>query len=59
MEGSFGRAAMNMIRAGMCALGKEGYRDYYGNYVPSRTEVKEGTKGSEKYCKDRGYDVLD
>jgi len=46
LEGSVGRALSDAIAAGLNALGKVGVRDYYGNYVPSRTEVKAGTKGS-------------
>lgn len=50
LEGSFGRAAMSALEAGYAILGTEGHRDYYGNYVPSRTEVKSGTKGSVLYA---------
>lgn len=56
MEGSVGRAAMAAIEAGECVLGPEGHRDYWGNYVPSRTEVKPGTKGSVEYARARGWD---
>jgi len=49
LEGSVGRAAMDMIRNGQCMLGEEGHTDYYGNYVPSRTEVEAGTKGSPEF----------
>ena len=42
-----------MIEDGQCMLGEEGHRDYWGNYVPSRTEVKAGTKGSPEYMKER------
>jgi hypothetical protein len=45
-EGSYGRAASQALGNGECVLGKKGVRDYYGNYVPSRYEVKAGTKGS-------------
>ena len=45
-QGSYGRAMMEAISAGYCLLGKTGARDYWGNYIPSRDEVKEGTKGS-------------
>lgn len=51
MEGSIGRAAMGLIESGQCILGTVGHRDYYGNYVPSRFEVKSGTKGSIAYRK--------
>jgi hypothetical protein len=51
LEGSVGRSAMSLITDGVCALGKDGHTDYWGNYVPSRYEVKSGTKGSEEYVK--------
>lgn len=53
MEGHVGRTAMDMIKGGVILLGREGHRDYYGNYVPSRTEVKAGTKGSAGFVEDR------
>lgn len=53
MEGSVGRAAMEAIRNGECILGTEGHYDFYGNYVPSRTEVKPGTKGSIEYQQEK------
>ena len=46
MEGSQGRAAMSAIEAGACMLGEEPKADYWGNRIPVRSEVKEGTKGS-------------
>ena len=49
MEGSIGRAAMDAITNGICILGEVGHYDCYGNYVPSRTEVEAGTKGSVEY----------
>ncbi len=49
MDGSTGRAAMSLIEAGACMLGEQGTRDYWGNYVPSRYEVRPGTKGSPEY----------
>lgn len=49
MQGSYGRRAMELIEAGKCMLGEEGHRDSYGNYVPSRTEVQAGTKGSPEF----------
>ena len=45
-EGSAGRHAMSFIDAGLCELGKKGHKDYWGNYVPSKFEVKSGTKGA-------------
>jgi hypothetical protein len=52
LEGSTGRRAMDLINSGHCILGEKGHRDYWGNYVPSRTEVKPGTKGSIEYQQD-------
>lgn len=53
LEGSIGRAAMDHLEAGLCVLGETGHRDYYGNYVPSRTEVEPGSKGSVQYAAER------
>lgn len=50
LEGHVGRTAMGFIEAGLCMLGEVGHRDYWGNYVPSRTEVEAGTKGSAEYA---------
>jgi hypothetical protein len=49
LQGSYGRAAMAMIRSGQCLLGPVGRRDIYGNYVPSRDEVQPGTPGSQEF----------
>jgi hypothetical protein len=49
LQGSYGREAMSLIESGQCILGEVGHNDYYGNYVPSRFEVKAGTKGSVEY----------
>lgn len=57
MEGSVGRTAMELIEAGVCVLGHEGHRDYWGNYIPSRYEVEPGTKGSVEYAEERGHIV--
>jgi hypothetical protein len=53
LEGSTGRHAMALIESGFIALGPIGHRDYWGNYVPSRTEVEAGTKGSAEYVEAR------
>lgn len=50
LQGSYGRAAMDLIESGQCVLGREGCRDYWGNYVPGRDEVEPGTKGSLEYA---------
>lgn len=49
LQGSYGRRAMALIESGDCILGEEAHVDAYGNRVPSRTEVKPGTKGSIEY----------
>lgn len=53
LQGSYGRTMMAAIENGQCLLGKTGARDYWGNYIPSRDEVKAGTKGSYEYVADR------
>lgn len=52
LQGSYGRTMMDAISSGQCLLGKSGARDYYGNYIPGRDEVKEGTKGSYDFVAD-------
>ena len=46
LQGSYGRVMMDAINSGRCLLGPAAARDYYGNTIPSRDDVKEGTKGS-------------
>jgi len=53
LQGSMGRAMMAAIEDGRCILGPNGARDYWGNYIPSRTEVEPGTKGSVEYAAER------
>lgn len=50
LEGSFGRAMMDAIDTGACMLGPQAVRDYYGNLIPGRYDVKIGTKGSPEYA---------
>jgi len=45
-EGSYGRAAMSSLEDGACMLPEERHRDYYGSTVPSRNDLKAGTKGT-------------
>ena len=45
-EGSVGRTAMDLLEAGVLMLGEQPTRDYYGNSIPPRTVLKEGTKGT-------------
>lgn len=53
LQGSYGRSMMAAIEAGECCLGKEPTTDYWGNRIPSRSEVKAGTKGSIEFVRDR------
>jgi hypothetical protein len=46
MEGWYGRRAMELIECGACMLSEERQTDYYGSLIPSRNDVKDGTKGS-------------
>ena len=52
LEGSIGRACMRAIEAGRTVLGTEARRDYYGNVVPSRYDIVEGTKDSFDFVVD-------
>lgn len=52
-QGSVGRAMMEAIEAGYCLLGRNPAADYYGNRIPSRDEVKAGTKGSFDYVAEK------
>lgn len=49
LQGSHGRTMMAAIESGSCLLGKVAARDYWGNRIPSRTEVEDGTKGSASF----------
>jgi len=53
MQGSYGRAAMAAIKAGRNMLGAVSRRDYYGNRIPSRDDVVEGTPGSREFVVSR------
>ena len=48
LEGSVGRSAMGALESGACMLPKERRMDAYCNIVPSRDELKAGTKGTYK-----------
>lgn len=52
-EGSAGRAAMEALKEGFCMLGNEPRRDYWGNRIPSRHEILEGSFGSPEYVLER------
>jgi len=45
-EGSAGRFAMSCLEAGICFLGEKLTRDYYGNTIPPRGVLEDGSKGS-------------
>lgn len=51
MEGSIGREAMHCLESGACMLPLVPRYDYYGNKVPSRKELQQGTKGTFGNCK--------
>jgi len=46
LEGSYGRTAMSSLEDGACMLPMEQHKDYYGSTVPSRNDLKAGTKGT-------------
>lgn len=52
LQGSYGRTMMEAIESGYCLLGRSRACDYYGNTIPSRDDVQEGTKGSLDYVRD-------
>lgn len=49
LEGSFGRALMGNLEAGILILGPDRTTDYWGSVIPSRDDVQQGTKGSYDY----------
>lgn len=53
MQGSYGRTMMDAIKSGHCLLGVRDYTDYYGNHVPSRDQVVNGTVGSMQFVIDQ------
>lgn len=53
LQGSYGRSMMEAIESGKCLLGLKSASDYWGNVIPSRLQVKDGTKGSWEYVKQR------
>lgn len=53
LQGSYGREMMAAIENGYCMLGRNPSQDAYGNRIPSRDEVKSGTKGSREYVEAR------
>ena len=53
LQGSYGRVMMDAIKCGHCLLGRVDCRDAYGNHIPSRDQVQEGTKGSYDFVVER------
>lgn len=49
-EGSTGRHAMSLLKCGVCMLPLTPTRDYYGNMIPSRKQVKPESAGSFQNC---------
>lgn len=49
LQGSHGRAMMQSINGGYCMLGTKRAKDYYGNTIPARDDVMDGTKGSREF----------
>jgi hypothetical protein len=49
LQGHYGRTMMDALTDGFCLLGTQHTRDYWGNRIPARTEVKPGTLGSFEY----------
>lgn len=50
LEGAVGRAAMAAIEDGTCVLPAEAHRDYWGNRVPARGELRPDTLGTLGYA---------
>jgi len=62
LEGTVGRGLMDLIENGVCVLGADSHRDFWGSRIPSRTDVKRGTFGSITYAnrlrRERGDQLL-
>lgn len=52
IEGIHGRIAMEYLKSGVCYLPLKSYSDYWGNVVPSRSEIeKNGGVGTLEHSK--------
>ena len=62
LEGHTGRTMDAFIEAGLCVLGPTSARTYWGSFIPSRSQVKSGTKGSIAYAnnlrRERGQKLI-
>ena len=52
LQGTDGRNMMDAIEDGRCMLGESRATDYWGNRIPARSDVKDGTKGSRSFVAD-------
>jgi hypothetical protein len=46
LQGSEGRYAMGLLDCGVCYLPTKSTFDYYGNRIPSRKDLQNGSKGT-------------
>ena len=53
LQGAYGRSMMDALKSGRAMLGKHSARDYYGNRIPARDEVKPGSFGSYGFVVER------
>lgn len=51
MEGRIGRKCMDLLSTGVCFLPLEDHYDYWGNEIPSRNKVANGSLGSLSLAK--------
>lgn len=59
-QGIYGRTMMDALKSGYCLLGRERASDYYGNIIPSRNDIQEGSFGSYEFVADAmGSDYAD
>ena len=52
MEGAIGRRCMSYLNAGVCFLPLVDHYDYWGNEIPSRNKVANGSTGSLSLAKE-------
>lgn len=53
LQGSYGRSAMDGIKSGRNMVGAVAHRDYYGNRVPARGDLKPGSFGTREFVAER------